>query len=234
VTELATTGRRSLLAAVIEEARRHARRRRVALAGLGLLAVLVSGGVWAGLAFTGGSATARPTVPPGFHAVHARGPVQHALVATWIQTLENGVKPAGPPVRQKVELWYDSAAQVLRERERVYGRIHDDAYRCAGPCALQFAFQRYWPVDASRFVRRPGLARYAGRTVVWLGVRRYGFEPYNFHDGEWIAIDARTHHPVASRMYGDRGKPVSEARLVRRLPDIDSNRFWFVVHDEPN
>ena len=70
------------LHALIEEARRRARQRRWAYAGV--LALLAGAGIWGGLALSGGSRPIpAPPAPPGYHLVKARGDVEHALAAGW-------------------------------------------------------------------------------------------------------------------------------------------------------
>jgi hypothetical protein len=227
MTELTALGRRSLLSALIEEARRRARRRRVALAAGALLALVIGGGIWAGqLALSGGGGAAPVPVPPGFEAVQAKGPVQHELLTAWTQTAVNGI-PTGDRIRIRYEVWFDPRGGLVRQRTHSQGQLHDDAYRC--PCS-GFPYSRYWPVNPVKLVRRPGIETFRGREVIWIAPRQPGgFAPYDRHTGEWIALDARTHEPVASRYYTTRERLVSEARVVRKLPDIDSSTFWFVI-----
>jgi hypothetical protein len=216
----------SRLAAVIAEARRRGRRRKVALAVGALFALLVGGGIWAGLALSGGGGAVPVPVPPGFHAVPAQGPVQHELLTAWTQTAVNGI-PTGGRIRIRYEVWFDPRGGLVRQRTHSQGRLHDDAYRC--PCT-GFPLSRYWPINPVKFVRRPGVETFRGREVIWIAPRQPGgFAPYNGHTGEWIALDARTHEPVASRYYTTRERLVSEARVVKQLPDIDPSTFWFVI-----
>jgi hypothetical protein len=225
MTESTFPSPRSRLAAVIAEARRRGRRRHFALGSIGLLALLVGGGVWAGLSFTGGESATPPPVPAGFHAVRARGPVEHLLAVSWNRMALNGT-PRGPRTSYDYELWFDARGGVVRERTWVAGQVHDDASSC--PCG--FPFDRYWPVDPTKFVRRPGTAMFGGREVIWIGRRQTGgFAPYSFHVGEWIALDARTHDPVATRNYTSQERLSAEYRIVRRLPDVDPRNFWFVL-----
>ena len=63
--------------------------------------------------------------------------------------------------------------------------------RCVPFCASAFPaslFERYWPVDTTKFVRRPGVGTFHGREVIWLGKRQDTFAP-GYRDGEWIALD---------------------------------------------
>jgi hypothetical protein len=87
-------------------------------------------------------------------------------------------------------------------------------------------------VDSKNYVRHPGTGTFHGREVIWIGRRQTGgFAPYSIHFGEWVALDAQTHQPVATRTYVDEGQLMAEQRVVKRLPDVDQNSFWFVVPD---
>ena len=96
-------------------------------------------------------------------------------------------------------------------------------------------FYRYWPVDTTKFVRRPGLGTFHGREVIWIGKIQETFAPGD-RDGEWIALDPRTHDAVARRLYGTTTKPagpiLEEFWIARRFPDISPNRFWFALTNE--
>jgi hypothetical protein len=223
------------LHALIEEARRRARRRRWMYAGL--LALLAGAGIWGGLALTNGSgAIPAPPAPPGYHLVRARGPVQHALVKGSFHSGLNGY-PVGKAAKVQLQVWFDREAGLIRERGRWANvRVRDEARRCACPYAFpQILFGRYWPVDTTKFVRRPGLGTFHGREVIWLGRLQATFPPpYRF--GEWIALDPRTHDAVAYRLFGETGiaaGPIlSETWVARRFPDIAPNRFWFALKNE--
>jgi hypothetical protein len=223
------------LHALIEEARRRARQRRWTYAGL--LVLLAGAGIWAGLALTSGSgATPAPPAPPGYRLVRARGAVQHALVKGSFHAGLNGY-PVGKAAKMRLQVWFDPEAGLIRTRGRwANARVPDEARRCACPDGIpEVLFGRYWPVDTTRFFRRPGIGTFHGRDVIWLGKLSNGVRPpYRF--GEWIALDPRTHDAVADRLFGETGiaaGPIlGETWVARRFPDIAPNRFWFALKDE--
>ena len=229
------------LHALIKEARRRALKRRWAYAGV---LALAGAGIWGGLALNGGSGAVAPPAPPGYHLVRARGGVQHALLASPYRI---EVKVNGHRVRKvesaQFEVWFDRKAGLIRSRElqpRAPAgsmRPADATSRCVPFCAFSAALlEHYWPVDTTKFVRRPGLGSFHERQVIWLGKLEHTFPPA-FGNGEWIALDPRTHDAVGERMYGESAKPTgqvfSESWVVKRFPDIPSNRFWFPVKDKP-
>ena len=234
------------LHALIKEARRRARQRRWAYTGV--LALVAGAGIWGGLALTGGSGgIPAPPAPPGYHLVKARGDIQHALVAT---SFGGGV--SGHPVRkasERVEVWFDREQGLARMRGRLtlplVGRTGkrnltqtiDDTSRCVPYCATSMSLlERYWPVDTTKFVRRPGLGSFHGRQVIWLGRLQNTFAPAPRY-GEWIALDPRTHYAIGDRIYGETIKPTGqilrETWVVKRFPDVAANRFWFPVKNKP-
>jgi hypothetical protein len=235
MTDLAFSSPRSRLAAVIAEARRRGRRRRFALASIGLLALVAGGGIWAGLSLTGGGGAVPVHAPPGFHAVQAQGPVAHQILRTWIFPQPVSVDLATgktQPVRTTTEVWYDSRGRVSRAVLRSDGRLQTDQVQAcpegAGSCAPEFSLKSYWPLDASRYTLEPGVGSFHGRPVIWIAERqRAGFAAYP-GDGERIGLDPRTHEPVASRGLFE-GKIISEAKVLERGPDIPAGDYAFVV-----
>lgn len=116
-------------------------------------------------------------------------------------------------------------------------RLTDETSRCVPYCATSMSLlERYWPVDTTTFVRRPGLGTFQGRQVIWLGRRQNTFAPA-YRYGEWIALDPRTHEAIGERMYGIPDKPtgqiLSETWVVKRFTDVAPNRFWFAVKNKP-
>jgi hypothetical protein len=225
------------LHALIEEARRRARQRRWTYAGL--LALLAGAGIWGGLALTSGSgAIPAPPSPPGYHLVRARGSVQHALVTGWFRSGENGY-PVGKGARVHLQVWFDRETGLIRSRGCWANHCFPaEVSRCVPYCASSMPanlFERYWPVDTATFVRRPGIGTFHGRAVIWIGKRDHTFAP-GYRDGEWIALDPRTHDAVAYRFYGTTDKPagpiLNETWVVRRFPDIAPNRFWFALRNK--
>src|SRR5206468_2995327 len=174
------------LHALIDEARRRARRRRWLTAGV--LAVLVAAGIWGGLTLTSGSrATPTPPAPPGYHLVRARGPVQHALVRGFFRSML-GPRVVGKPSMQRIQVWFDPETGLMRTRGCVSGRCFpDEVNSCVPWCRSSTSallFYRYWPVDTTKFVRRPGIGTFHGRKVIWLGRIQESFPP-SWGNGEW-------------------------------------------------
>jgi hypothetical protein len=231
------------LHSLIKEARRRALRRRWAYAGV--VALVAGVGIWGGLALTGGSgAVPAPPAPPGYHLVKARGDVEHALLASPYSVEVNGHRVGNVA---RTEVWVDRKAGLVRMRGLKPGNPavglppgfpSDETSRCVPSCAFFVALlEPYWPVDTTRFVRRPGLGTFHGRRVIWLGKLENSFAPA-YRNGEWIALDPRTHDAIGQRMYGESFKPtggqvVFESWVVKRFADIPSNRFWFPVRDKP-
>jgi hypothetical protein len=233
MTESTLPSPRSRLAALIADARRRGRRRNFALASLGLLALLVGGGIWAGLELSGGGGGAAAVhAPPGFHVVQSQGPVARRVLETWTFSQPVSVDLAtgtGRPVRTTRAIWYDGRGDVARVVTRADGRVQiDSAAVCPEGCHMGFSFKSYWPLDPSRYTRQPGIGTFHGRPVIWIAPRQPGgfAAPPGF--GERIGLDPRTHEPVADRMYYE-GKISSEALVLERKPDIAAGKYSFVV-----
>jgi hypothetical protein len=232
MTESTLPAPRSRLAALIDEARKRGRRRNFALASIGLLALLLGGGIWAGLELTGsGGGAAAVHAPPDFHVVQSQGPVARRVLETWTFSQPVSVDVAtgtGRPVRTTRAIWHDGRGDVTRIVIRADGRVqHDDAAVCPG-CPVGFSFQSYWPLDTSRYTRQPAIGTFHGRPVIWIAPRQPGGFPAPPRFGERIGLDPRTHEPVADRMYYN-GKISSEALVLERKPDIAAGEYAFVV-----
>ena len=235
MTESTFPSPRSRLAALIDEARRRGRRRNLALVAIGLLALLVGGGIWAGLELSGGGRGAAAVhAPPGYHVVRSQGPVARRVLETWNPSQSQPVSVdlatgTERPVRTTSETWYDGRGHVNRVVTRADGRVqHDDAYACPRECFPGFSFQSYWPLDTSRYTRQPGIGTFHGRSVIWIAPRLPGGFAAPPGVGERIGLDPRTHEPVADRMYNE-GKISSEALVLERKPDIATGKYSFVV-----
>jgi hypothetical protein len=205
---------------LIDEARRRARRRHLAYAAA--LALLAAAGIWAALTFAGGGgATAAPPAPPGYHLVRARGDVRHALLA--------GSFWSG----QRAEVWLDPRAGLLREQGRSPSGRVAETIRCVPRCTDWVPLLAdYWPLDTTKFVQRPGRGSFHGRRVIWIGKVENTFAPA-WGNGEWIALDARTHDALGERTFDTtdkrEGRILGETWVVKRFPDIAASRFWFPV-----
>jgi hypothetical protein len=140
----------------------------------------------------------------------------------------------GRPVRTTSAIWYDSRGVLNRVVNRADGRIQTDfAAACPRsaprPCVGgAFAFKNYWPLDASRYTRQPGVGTFHRRPVIWIAPRQPGGfeEPADF--GERIGLDPRTHQAVADRIYFN-GKISSEDLVLARKPDIAAGKYAFLV-----
>jgi hypothetical protein len=235
MTESTLPEPRSRLAALIDEARRRGRRRNLALASIGLLALLVAAGIWAGLELTGGGGAAAVHAPPGFHVVRSQGPVARRVLEIWNPSQSQPVSVdlatgTERPVRTTSAIWYDGHGHVTRVVTRADGRVqHDDAYVCPRKCFPGFSFQSYWPLDTSRYTRQPGIGTFHGRRVIWIAPRLPGGFAAPPGIGERIGLDPRTLEPVADRMYDNQGKISSETLVLERKPDIAAGEYAFVV-----
>lgn len=236
MTESTLPSPRSRLAALIAEARRRGRRRNLALASLGLLALLVGGGIWVSLELTGGgSGPAAVHAPPGFHVVRSEGPVERRVLEYLTPSQSQPVSVdlatgTERPVRTTTEIWYDARAGAVRNVTRADGRVQiDSAADCPGGCHMGFPFKSYWPLDTSRYTRQPGIGTFHGRPVIWIAPRLPGGFAAPPGVGERIGLDPRTHEPVAGRMYDNEGKISYEALVLERKPDIAAGKYSFVV-----
>ena len=226
------------LEALIEEARRRTRLRRLSYAAAGLLAVLVGAAVvWGGLALTNGSTT-NGAAPPGFHLVQARGPVEHQVIETRGFLRLNTVDLATGrqrPTRRTSELWFDPRSGLARVVVRQDGRMRSDqVVPCNrtrhGSCVPGFSFAMNSTLDSQNYVRDPGTYRFHGRKVIWAGrPLKKGFAPTP-GAGERVGIDVRTHEPIAYRYLED-GGVAAESWVRTRLKDIPAEDFSFALPD---
>ena len=236
MTESTLPPPRSRLAALIAEAKRHGRRRKLVLASLALLALLVAGGIWATLERNGGG-TAAGGAPSGFHIEQSQGPVARRVLELWTTSRAVSVDlrtGKSRPVRTTSAIWYDRRSHFWRVVYRADGRVENDV---AAPCPrstptecleLGFSMQRYWPLDTSRYTRQPGIGTFHGRRVIWIAPRQAGGFAAPARFGERIGLDPRTHQPVADRMYLD-GKISTEALVLARKPDVAAGKYAFLV-----
>src|ERR1043166_716017 len=113
--------------ALIDEARRRARLRRVALAAALLAGAAVGIGSFE---LTRGAAPPLPA-PPGFTAVKARGPVAHAVIEYVSSVRLTSLSGHERAADTTEEVWYDARGGLWRAVVRVDGRVRGDR---AGPC----------------------------------------------------------------------------------------------------
>jgi len=231
-TPVSLPQRRIDLHALIEEARRHARRRRIAAV---LFLALIGGAVWTALAFTGGSAPAK--APPGFVLAKAHGPVAHAVVAyqssNWRSTdISTGLDR---PARVTEEVWYERKTGLWRDVFRVDGRVKSDvAGKCRSsperlPCGSDYPL-RYlrpypWPPATSGY-REAGRGSFDGRDVIWLDPRAGLDTPPN-QSVTQIGLDPRTHRTLVERSFS--GGRSMGALVISQRPNVAASHVRFLV-----
>jgi hypothetical protein len=182
------------LDALIDEARRRAWRRRVALSAALLAGLAVGIGAFE---LTRGSEPVLPA-PPGFAALKARGPVAHALIE-YVSTVRlTSLSGQERPASTTEEVWYDARGGLWRDVVRVDGRARSDrAGTCkVSPKAVPCDFSYFRPFDDSAGYDVTGKGTFRGVPVIWL-------EPKAAQGNvrAQIGVDARTHMLVVSRYF---------------------------------
>jgi hypothetical protein len=175
-------------------------------------------------------------VPPGELDELSRPRVDFALRR---RAADGHGYPVGQGARVHLEVWFDRETGLIRSRGCWANRCFPaEANTCVPYCATSpptNLFERQWPVDTTKFVRRPGFGTFHGREVIWLGRLQDTFAP-GYRDGEWIALDSRTHAAVGYRFYGTTDKPagpiLEEFWVARRFADVAPNRFWFALRNK--
>jgi hypothetical protein len=231
------------LEALIEEARRRARRRRLAYLSAGILVLTAGAGIAAGVFLVAGSS--RSTAGPrGYHLVQARGPVSHALIERHLTNRPTVIDLASGRERPAVvslEVWWDRRSGLERVVARNDGRAQFDVVGqscqpaaagpsgrfCVPPTPFELRQQGFiLPVDnRARVVSR---GRVGGHGVVWLeGLVLNQPNAPGEPSGDRVALDAVTHEPVEHRQSG-RGRILSDERFTV-LPDLPASRVSFAV-----
>ena len=235
--------KRDELEALIEEARERARRRRMQTAVAAMAATAIAVAVAAGFVVAS-SGSVRGDVPKGFQLVHARGPVQHAQIE-WYSTgqlaqrlidVRTGAHRRAPVV---FDVWWDRGRNLFRAVARVDGRVQSDVSgkpcqtgigfgtgrKCLPPKPFDLRREGYaWPIDPS-VARVVGRGTYRGRDVIW--VQRLAKVPKGLVREAPVAIDARTHRPVGTRLVVE-GKVVDE-QVYRFLGPVPADKVSFLV-----
>ena len=232
------------LEALIEEARRRTRRRRLAYIG-GALGVALAVGVAlviVGLV-RGGSGTA---VPKGFVAVHSRGPVLHARLEdlnAYVKTValaDGSVKPT----RVTREVWWNKSTGLYRTVYRYDGVVIGDLVQdgcftpnrriCMPPAPFDLQLKgRGWP-PKKNYARRVGTGTFRGRPVVWvegLVSPENGTHPLS---GDQVGYDPVTHRPLVLRQILRNGlarQRIFSMTAVTLLPDLPGKQVTFAVPD---
>ena len=238
------------LEALIEEARRRTRRRRLVVAAGTLGGALVAAAVAAVVVFATGRGEGEQQ-HEGFHAVQARGPVQHARLESLRPSRSTISVATGRvrPTRETREIWWDPRGGLYRTVYREDGVAVAEFVQqgCQGTGPRRFCFPPEpfnlgvrgmgWP-PKTNFARRMAAGTFRGRPVVWiegLVQPENGTHPLG---GEQVAYDAVTHRPLALRSIARgsnvparwRGR-VFSATAVTILPDLPAKRVSFTVPD---
>jgi hypothetical protein len=227
------------LEALIEEARRRARRRRLAYLAATVLAVAFGAGIYSIVSFTGGGG-GKSSLPAGFSYVQARGSVQHVRVDVRSPFAGQVVQAASGKARPYTlteEVWYDRAGQLYRARQSLAGRTQLDLVAhafCQGPPQNRFCIPPgpltdlqsapRWPLDPKR-ARVIGQSTFRGRPAVWVKSLGIGGNA----DDRW-ALDPATHQPVVYRTVSRlRGRSFVNDEVFTVLPDLPAKDFRFAV-----
>ena len=233
------------LEALIEEARGRARRRRLAFV-VGALAVLGAAVATLGVlrATTSGGQSA--SLPPGFHAVRARGPVRHALIDQLVPDTYSTIELAsGRAHKTKVtqEVWWNEGTGLARTVLRLDGVVVSDVVQhlCQGSGPTRFCFppspfdlrqkRMTWP---PRDARPAGRGMFRGDRVLWYEELVRPEPGKATLSGDQVAYDMATKHVVALRTIMRnaprrmRGR-VFDAHAVTLLPDTPTDRVTFEV-----
>jgi hypothetical protein len=232
------------LEALIEEARRRTRRRRLAYIA-GALGVALAVGVAliiVGLV-RGGSGT---TVPKRFVLVHARGPVLHARLEdlnAYVKTValaDGSVKPT----RVTREVWWNESTGLYRTVYRYDGVVIGDLVQdgcftpnrriCMPPAPFDLQLKgRGWP-PKKNYARRVGTGTFGGRPVVWVeGLVSPGNGTHPL-SGDQVGYDPVTHRPLVLRQIlrtGSGRQRIFSTTAVTLLPVLRGKQVTFAVPD---
>src|SRR2546421_5079418 len=226
------------LEALIEEARRRARRRRLVYVAATCAVVLGVGAALLIVALVrGGGGTA---VPKGFVVVHARSPVQHAL----IELLRSGAttvdlaRGRSHPTRVTQEIWYDPGVGISKTDFRQDGRLvaswpeqncvgTGPGRFCIAPSPFDLRVKGFGLPPRPGFARKVGEGTFRGHRVIWVEglVRPASRKPYP--SGDQVAYDAVTHRAVALRtvVHSSRFKGVFNLQALTMLPEVKAVSF---------
>jgi hypothetical protein len=237
------------LEALIEEARRRARRRRLVVAGA-VVGALAVAGIVAGLMWPKGDGSRGEGLRKGFHAVQARGHVQHALVEELRPRLTTITLATGRARTTHVtrEIWWDPRSGLYRILVRDDGVAMADwvqqtclgsgsRHGCLAPSPFDLRSQGVvWQPKPDR-ARRVAVGTFRGEPVVWVEELMGPANGRQALSGNQVAFDAATHQLVALRQI-IRAPPPSSARssvfaesAVRMLPDLAPKQAPFAVPD---
>jgi hypothetical protein len=224
------------LEALIEEARRRARRRRLLVAAASALGLVVAGGILAAVLLTRGGGNTR-AVPPGFHLVTARGPVEHVRIQELGKVMPILVDVRTGETRRPgltMDIWWDRKTGLDRVVGSYAGRKAFDAvgqsclqgapHLCPAPGDFESPPPRPgWPPNP-KFYRITGHGRLRGHDVIWVTAL-----PITSGGSERVALDAKTHQLVARIQYYH-AHPFG-ITYYSRLPDLPAKSVSFLVPD---
>ncbi len=225
--------------ALIEEARRRARRRRLAFVAAVVAGLAIVGTVLAVVLIRGSGTGA--AVPEGFHLVRARGPVEHTRTAEYLPfrpTVIDHATGREHRVPYVTEAWWDRKSGLVRAIVSVDGRVGLDGVgqtcqpkpRVCFPLPLPFdlaAKDLKWPVDPKYF-RVAGTGTFHGHRVNW--VANKGGATVLDSPRDRLAYDAATHRLVGSRRFvGPKGRGFWFESVFTVLRDLPASRVTFVV-----
>ena len=229
---VALSPRRIELEALIEEARRRARRRRFAWL-TAAVAVVAAAGIAAGLALTSGPA-ARADAPAGFTVLTAKGQVAHAVIQYSLGVRITSLVGRDRMAETTEEVWYDARGGLWRDVVRVDGRVRNDrAGHCAvarkePPCGaippLSYLRPYAWPPSAVG-LHVTGRGTFRGLPVIWLEAK-YALHPPS-QVTEQVGLDPRTHRLVVERYFAG-GRIGGETEISDRT-SLPPGTFSFMV-----
>src|SRR5690242_9493242 len=168
------------LEALIEEARRRARRRRL-VAAAAVVATLVLAGTVAAILWPRGDGSGSAGLRKGFHAVQAKGPVEHALVEELRPRLTTITLATGRARTTQVtrEVWWDPRSGMYRILVRNDGVAMADwvqqtcfgsgpRHGCIAPSPFDIPSMAALLRPGPDRARRIGTGTFRGRRVVWV------------------------------------------------------------------
>jgi hypothetical protein len=232
------------LEALIEEARRRTRRRRLAYIG-GALGVALAVGVALIIVvlMRVGSGTA---VPKGFVALHSRGPVLHARLEDLNAQVKTVALADGSvkPTRVTREVWWNESTGLYRTVYRYDGVVIGDLVQdgcitpnrriCMPPAPFDLQVKgRGWP-PKKHYARRVGTGTFRGRPVVWVeGLVSPGNGTHPL-SGDQVGYDPVTHRPLVLRQIvrtGSGPRGIFSTTAVTLLPVLPGKQVTFAVPD---
>ena len=228
------------LEALIEEARRRTRRRRLKYAVAAVLAFAVAGGSYGGFALSRDGTSTQP-VPPGFHLVQARGPVSRAVIEIRdprpLKSLDLA-SGSERPAKVTWEAWFDGGSGLDRVIQRVDGKEQFDLVGQAMCVKPRGGNPRFcippgppfnlkvrgfrWPLNP-RNVRQVGTGTFRGHDVIWVaGLTNGRLESH----ADRVALDRATHELL---VYQIQLGPHVYQQIYSSLEDLAGRDVSFVV-----